>query len=188
MSTASSRFCQQCGAQVSSDAKFCHSCGEQLSDFELRDGAPEVGHVTDGPRPTFDLASPPAFRWLRALNWILAGILIPSSFLIALRSNELYGVALFATIAGLVAGTYLVTAIALSQSIAVFGSVVISGTRPLLRKLAFVGNLILVAFGLFAAADSFVDHQFWASLPMLIYAVPSALNIRGLWILRRYTR
>ncbi len=104
-----------------------------------------------------------------------------------LRSSTPTGVLVVALLMAFLVGTFLITAVTLSRDTAYFAGLPVGAYRSTMRKVSLGSNIVMLLFGLAGVIACLATQQFGPLLGMLVYAIPSGLNLRALRSLGLHT-
>lgn len=128
------------------------------------------------------------FKKTRAINWFVAIFLFVGSFLMALKASSAFGsLVTICLVMFLLIAPYVISAIVLSSDDFYFFGVSLPLTatkRDLLRKVAWYWNWLILVISVIGIVMSISTQQPMVVVPLLIYFVPSLLNLIALRKLR----
>lgn len=182
MEGLTNKQCPQCGETVTPKATFCQACGERLS--SITPSAFEPASKTEASAEVAqpeDLVAPvQEFRKLRVMNWGIVALVSVGAAIMFLKSKSLTGSLLVASVMAFIIGSFLLTAVVLSRETVFFAGIPVGARKRQLKKVALACNVILGMFGVLGLIACMATAQFAPMLPMLVYVIPPALNIRAL--------
>jgi hypothetical protein len=120
------------------------------------------------------------FKKTRAMNWLVAIILLIGFSLLALKASSAIGLLFFGLVMLVFIVPFVISAIVLSDDdFYLFGaSLTLSATkRDFLRKVAWYGNWVIFVFSVLGIVMSLVTQQSMVIISFLIYAFPSLINL-----------
>ena len=127
------------------------------------------------------------FKKTRAINWFVAIFLLVGSFVMALKAPSAFGLMIIFLLMVVLVAPYVISAIILSSHDFYFFGVSLplsASQRNLLRKVAWYWNWVVLVISVFGIVMSIAEEQPMAIVPLLIYFVPSLLNLIALRKLR----
>jgi hypothetical protein len=181
-------FCPHCGVQIIATAAFCHACGRAVADMRPNASAGASPTVAANLEPHSEplLSQAPSYRGLIATNWIIVALHIPGIALMLLRSPSLTGLLMAVCLAAFLLATFLIAAITLSRDTIYFAGFPVGIYRSTLRKASIVCNSIMLVCGLAGVAACVATEQYLPLLGVLLYTIPSVMNLTALRTLGRF--
>jgi hypothetical protein len=127
------------------------------------------------------------FKKTRAMNWLVAAIVLVGFFLVALKASSAIGLLVILLVMLVFIAPYVISAIILaSHDFYFFGVSLPLSThrRDLLRKVAWYWNWVVLVFSAVGVAMSIATQQPMVSFSFLVYLVPTFINLIALRKLR----
>lgn len=120
------------------------------------------------------------FKKSRAMNWLVAAIVLVGFFLAMLKASSALAVLIVSLIMLVFVAPFVISAIVLSNNDFYFFGVsfpLSTSNRDLLRKVAWYGNWVIFVFSTLGMVMSVVTQQPIVVISFIIYALPSLINL-----------